>query len=283
VLSLAGIAYSAPQPPGSTFKIITLSGVLENRVVKSTATFPVQTSATLEGVELENANGESCGGTLANSFAHSCNSVFAPLGARLGADKLVKTAEAFGFNETPSLKGAQPSTIPGADAIGDDLAVGSTAIGQGVVQSTPLGLASVAATIGNRGIFVRPTLLKRGETRRTRAISARTARTVDRFMRLVVKIGTGVGAQIAGVTVAGKTGTAELRDTTPDPTATPDPGLPPPVVDDRTDTDAWFVAYAPAKKPRVAVAVLLVGEGAGGETAAPVAREILLRALKKRF
>ena len=98
VLALAGIAQSAPQPPGSTFKIVTLAGVLEEKVTKRSATFPIQTAATLEGVELENANGESCGGTLRNSFAHSCNSVFAPLGAELGAEKLVEYAQRFGFN-----------------------------------------------------------------------------------------------------------------------------------------------------------------------------------------
>src|SRR4051794_18771059 len=99
VLGAAGIGFSGLQPPGSTFKIITATGALADGVAKPTDTFPVQTSATLEGVELQNANGESCGGTFAQSFALSCNSVFAPLGAKLGAKKLVATAEAFGFNQ----------------------------------------------------------------------------------------------------------------------------------------------------------------------------------------
>ena len=81
VLALAGIAYSAPQPPGSVFKIITLAAALEAGVAKPSSDYPVQTAATLEGVQLENAHGESCGGSLKESFAHSCNSVFAPLGA----------------------------------------------------------------------------------------------------------------------------------------------------------------------------------------------------------
>jgi hypothetical protein len=79
VLALAGIASSAPQPPGSTFKIVTLAGVLENKIAKRKSTYPYQNAATIEGVEVENANGESCGGSLEISFAHSCNSVFAPL------------------------------------------------------------------------------------------------------------------------------------------------------------------------------------------------------------
>ena len=280
VLALAGIAYSAPQPPGSVFKIITLAGALEKKVVKPTASYPVQTAATIEGVELENANGESCGGSLANSFAHSCNSVFAPMGAKLGGERLVKAAEAFGFNQPPSLKGAAVSTIPDAEEIGDDLAVGSSAIGQGIVQATPLQMVEVTGTIANRGEYVRATLLKGGRTERKRVVSARTARIVDRFMRRVVTDGTGVAARIPGVVVAGKTGTAELRDTTPDDDPAAD-GTPQPAVDDTTDTTAWFVAYAPARRPRVAVAVMLPNAGAGGASAAPLAREVLLRALKR--
>ena len=133
VLALAGIAQSAPQPPGSTFKIVTLAGVLDNKIAKADSTYPYETFATIEGVELDNANGESCGGSLRLSFAHSCNSVFAPLGAKLGAEKLVETATKFGFNQDLGLAGAARSTIPAPAEIGDDLAVGSSAIGQGKV------------------------------------------------------------------------------------------------------------------------------------------------------
>ena len=278
ILALAGIAYSAPQPPGSVFKIITLAGALEAKTVKPSASYPVQTFATIEGVELENANGESCGGSLMNSFAHSCNSVFAPMGAELGGEKLVRAAERFGFNQPASLEGAATSTIPDPEEIGDDLAVGSSAIGQGIVQATPLQMVEVTAAIANRGMRVRATLLKGVRAKRSRVVSARTARIVDRFMRRVVTDGTGTAAQIPGVVVAGKTGTAELRDTTPDPT---DPASPQPVADDTTDTTAWFVAYAPARRPRVAVAVMLPGAGAGGSSAAPIAREVLVRALER--
>ena len=112
ILGLAGVAFSGLQPPGSTFKIMTLAGALEARIAGAGSSYPVQTAATLEGVELENANGESCGGSLRLSFAHSCNSVFAPLGARLGAERLVKIAEAFGFNQDLRIPGAATSTIP---------------------------------------------------------------------------------------------------------------------------------------------------------------------------
>ena len=107
-------------------------------------------------------------------------------------------------------------------------------------------------------------------------ISERTARIVDRAMRAVVAYGTGTGAAISGVTVAGKTGTAELRQTQGE--------LPEgaPVEDATTDTSAWFAAYAPAKKPRIAVAVLLVEAGAGGAVAAPPASTVLAEALRRR-
>jgi penicillin-binding protein A len=278
VLALAGVAFSAPQPPGSVFKMITLAGALEAGVVKRGERFPVQTAATLEGVELENANGESCGGTLIESFAHSCNSVFAPMGAELGAERLVETAERFGFNEDPRLVGAARSTIPAASEIGDDLAVGSTAIGQGKVLATPLRMALVAAAIGEKGRLVEPTLLKGERTPSSQAVPRSVARFVGRSMQAVVTGGTGVGAAIPGVKVAGKTGTAELRSTVSEDPVPEDPNEPPPV-EDQTDTDAWFAAYAPAGRPKIAVCVLLIAQGAGGETAAPAARQVIETAL----
>jgi peptidoglycan glycosyltransferase len=279
VLALAGIAYSAPQPPGSVFKIVTLAGLLDARVVQRNAKFPVETFTTLEGVKLENANGEACGGSLANSFAHSCNSVFAPLGAKLGAERLVAAAERFGFNEDPSIAGAARSTIPAAAEIGDDLAVGSTAIGQGKVLTTPLQMAEVAATIGEGGRRPRPTLSKGGGGIAGRATTPESARFIGRAMRRVVTDGTGVGAAVPGIRVAGKTGTAELRSTVSEDPVPPEPGTPPPE-EDISDTDAWFAAFAPLRNPRVAVCVLLVGQGAGGATAAPAAKTVLEAALK---
>jgi penicillin-binding protein A len=282
VLALAGIAYSAPQPPGSTFKIVTLAGVLGAHVAKKTQVFPYQTYATLSGVELQNANGESCGGSLETAFANSCNSVFAPLGAELGARRLVAAAERFGFNEDPRLLGAARSTIPQASAIGDDLAVGSSAIGQGKVLATPLQMALIAAAIGEHGVRHRPTLLKGGDTTAVRATSRSIAHTIASFMRAVVVGGTGAAAAVPGVKVAGKTGTAELR-TTVQPVPTPDANgvVPQPTTqpDDTSDTDAWFTAFAPLKHPRVAVCVMLVGQGAGGASAAPAARTVLEAAL----
>ena len=283
VLGAAGIGLSGLQPPGSTFKIVTLTGALEARITSPKRRYPVETFATLEGVKLENANGEACGGTLMASFAESCNSVFGPLGARLGARRLVRTAEAFGFNAPPGIDGAATSVIPAADEIGDDLAVGSSAIGQGRVQASALQLAVVAATIAEHGARPRPTLLSGAKPVRVRAIPARTARTVARAMRRVVTGGTGVNAAIQGVRVAGKTGTAELRTTqAPDPPPGAEPGVTPEPAADPSDTTAWFSAFAPAGRPRVAAAVMLVGAGAGGDSAAPAAKTVLQAALRRR-
>jgi penicillin-binding protein A len=288
VLAFAGIAFSGLQPPGSTFKMITTTGALEAGITNPQKTYPVQQKAVLEGVDLENANGEYCGGSLVVSFAKSCNSVFAPLGVQLGAKRLVAAAESYGFNAPPDIAGAAESTIPPADQIGDDLAVGSSAIGQGRVQATALQMATVAAAIGLRGR--RPHLsldydAAHGRAANTeRATSTKVARTMERLMLAVVRGGTGTRAAIPGVLVAGKTGTAELRTTTkcvPDP-ENPESCPPEDQANDPTDTDAWFAAYAPAGRgrPHVAVGVLLVASGAGGDTAAPAARDVLLAGLK---
>jgi cell division protein FtsI/penicillin-binding protein 2 len=278
ILALAGIASSAPQPPGSTFKIVTLTSALEAGVAKLSTSYPAQSGATLSGVALQNANGESCGGTLLASFADSCNSVFAPLGVKVGANRLVATAERFGFNQDLGIAGAARATIPAASEIGDDLAVGSTAIGQGKVLSTPLHLATVAAAIGEHGERPLPTYAKGSVRPRIRATTPQVARKVRRAMEAVVTGGTGVAAAIPGVTVAGKTGTAELRSTVSQDPAPTDPSLDPQA--DTTDTDAWFAAFAPARHPRIAVSVLLVAQGAGGDTAAPVARAVLQAGLE---
>lgn len=293
VLGYAGIPFSGLQPPGSTFKIVTLTGALEAGITRESASYPIKTEAVLEGVSLENANGEQCGGSLARSFALSCNSVFAPLGAKLGAEKLVAVAERFGFNGEPLLPGAAVAAIPAADKIGDDLAVGSSAIGQGRVQATALQLATVAATIADRGGRPRLTLdldeaKRTSRAPRTLVTTPGVAATVEKLMQGVVRSGTGTSAAIPGVPVAGKTGTAELETTrrceAPPAGAAAAPNPPDCFsASDPTDTDAWFAAFAPAgrRAPRVAVGVLLVRAGAGGDTAAPVARQVLKAALAR--
>ena len=274
LLALAGVAFSALQPPGSTMKIITSTGALDARIVNLSDTFPIETSATLDGFKLQNANGEACGGSFLNAFAVSCNSVFAPLGARLGAGRLVNAAERFGFNHPVAIPGAAESTIPAASAVGDDLAVGSSAIGQGKVQASALEMTDVAATIAMSGRRPIPTLLAHQRPRFVRVTSRHVARLVQQMMIDVVAFGTGTAAQIPGVTVAGKTGTAELLNTT---TPSSDPNAPPP--DSPKNTDAWFVGYAPAGAPRIVVGALFPAQGAGGATAAPAVHDVLVAAL----
>jgi penicillin-binding protein A len=274
LLALAGVAFSALQPPGSTMKIITATGALQAGIVKLTDTFPIMTSATIDGFNLQNANGEACGGTFLNAFAVSCNSVFAPLGAKLGASRLVNIAERFGFNQPSSIPGAAESLIPSASTIGDDLAVGSSAIGQGMVQTTALEMTDVGATIAMGGRRPIPTLLAHQPPRFAHVTSRRIADLVQRMMVAVVDFGTGTAAAITGVKVAGKTGTAELRNTTAPST---DPNAPP--AGSPQNTDAWFVGYAPVGAPRIVVGALFPEQGAGGATAAPAVHDVLLAAL----
>jgi cell division protein FtsI/penicillin-binding protein 2 len=262
VLALAGTAYSGTGPPGSTFKLVTTTAALEDHKIRLSDTFPIQTAAILEGVRLSNAGGEACGGTFVQAFADSCNSVFAPLGVKVGKQKLVQVAERYGFNQQPLIPGAQMSQIPQPSGIGDDLDLGSTAIGQGKVVTDPLEMAAIAATIGNRGLRAEPHLLLGQRVRRTRVTTPQIAATLRKLMIGVVKFGTGTAADIPGVQVAGKTGTAEL-------------GLGP------GDTDAWFTSFAPARRPIVAVCVWRLRAGAGGQAAAPIAHDILASALGK--
>ena len=272
IRALAGIAFSAPQPPGSTFKIVTATAALEQGIVKPRDDFPVETAAIVDGVELENANGEFCGGSFRATFAHSCNSVFGPLGVEIGSEALVEAAERFGWNAKPTVAGEVPSSLPPASEIVSPLEIASTAIGQFRTLATPLLMASVAQTIAAQGVRRIPTLALGERTRTVRVTTPRVARTVGSMMVDVVDYGTGTAAALPGVKVAGKTGTAELEDTRDPQTGETAPS-------DPSNTDAWFTAYAPAKGPRIVVAVMLVRAGAGGATAAPAARLVLDAAL----
>jgi cell division protein FtsI/penicillin-binding protein 2 len=292
ILAVAGLGIDDLQPPGSTFKMITLSGVLQAGIANPHTTFPHATYATLDGVKLNNANGEECGGSLTLAFAVSCNSVFAPLGVKLGAPQLVAMAERYGFNHAPGVLGAVQSTLPAASQIQGELDVGSTAIGQGQVQASALQMATVAATIADGGRRPQPTFaLDATPHSVASATSASVARTVRQLMIGVVREGTGTSAAIPGVTVAGKTGTAELgtahscaggseEGNTGESSAESHAANCQGAASEPSNTDAWFAAFAPALHPRIVVCVLLVKDGAGGATAAPVAREVLEAGLR---
>jgi cell division protein FtsI/penicillin-binding protein 2 len=274
LLAVAGIAFSAPQPPGSTMKIITATGALQAKLTKLGTVFPIATEATIDGYTMQNANSEACGGTLLNAFAVSCNSVFAPLGARLGAARFVAIAEKFGFNEPPAFPGEQPSTLPSASTIGDALAVGSSAIGQGMVLATPLEMAIAGATIGMRGQRPVPTFQLNQTPQFIPVTSAHVAGEVQKMMIAVVEYGTGTPAQVPGVVIAGKTGTAELTDTA---SSTTNPNSA--AANNPQDTDSWFVGYGPVGDPKIVVAALFPAQGAGAATAAPAVQQVLASVL----
>jgi peptidoglycan glycosyltransferase len=276
VRALAGQAFSAPQPPGSTFKVVTTTAALEAGAVSLDDEFEITDGVNVGGRFLNNANGEFCGGTFREAFAESCNAVFAPLGPAVGNDKLVETAESFGFNSPPSLYASrilsevepEEATIP--TDIGEEVDLGVSAIGQGEVLATPLEMASVSQTVANGGVRLPNAIVLNKKLRPDPApVRVMTKKTADELTELMIGVvteGTGTAGAIAEGQVAGKTGTAELG---------PKPGE-----EDSENPvqikDAWFTAFAPAEKPRLAVGVLLIeAEAAGGEVAAPIASEVL--------
>ena len=292
VLAMAGSAYSSPQPPGSIFKVITTTAALEGHDVKLSDTFPVLTEVNPDPASgarvVHNAHDEACGGNFTTAFAESCNTVFAPLGVKVGAQRLVDTAERYGFNQAATLYNASATaaTDPGRMSIPTDFSedkshtdLSVTAFGQGRVLATPLGMASVAQTVANDGVREPTSIVKdpalKSAAKPVQVTSKANARVLTGLMRAVVTSGTGVAADLPGIDVAGKTGTAELG---------PKPGQPP-AAPGEEDTvkqivDGWFIAFAPAQRPKLAVAVMLIdAEGDGGTTAAPIAREILASAL----
>ena len=291
VLALAGSAFSAPQPPGSIFKVITTTAALEGNDVKLTDTFPVVTEINPDpdnGARvIHNAHDEACGGTFVQSFAHSCNTVFAPLGVEVGAKRLVETSERYGFNQTPTLYNAaatraadpNPMTIPtdfSEDTSNTELSV--SAIGQGRILATPLGMASVAQTVANGGVRSPTSIVKnpglKSDAEPVQVTSKENAKVLTGLMRAVVTSGTGTAANIPGLQVAGKTGTAELGPRPGSPPAPPGEGDAENMI-----VDGWFIAFAPAQRPKLAVAVMLIdSNGDGGTTAAPIAREIFASA-----
>lgn len=267
----------ATYPPGSTFKLLVSAAAIESGALTPDSQVPAPTQLQLpqSSATLGNFGGSACSPTgtmtLADALRISCNTAFAQIGMDLGQDVLRETTEAFGFNDSLEVPLAvAPSVFPtDIDAPG----VALSSIGQKDVRATPLQMALVAATIANDGVQMSPysvqtvrdadlAVISEAEpSERTTAISPATAQALTDMMVGVVDSGSGRAAQINGVKVAGKTGTAQ---TTAD--AAP---------------HAWFVGFAPADDPQVAVAVIvenggsLGSEGTGGAVAAPVARSIM--------
>jgi penicillin-binding protein A len=262
----AGLGLDGRQPPGSTFKIVTASAALTSHTATLDTYYEPAHYALLGGFKLRNFHGELCGGTLLDSFAHSCNSVFAPLAIQIGAEGMSRMANLYGFSRPQRIAYPVPESVMPRPALLDtDAGLGVTGIGQGGVTATPLEMASVAQVIASRGVLHPPWLarLPHAQSDRSaprRVITRTVADEIAEMMRAVVSYGTGIQAQSSIATVNGKTGTAEVG---------PD-----------AKSDAWFVGYAPAEAPKVVVSVLIVHGGVGGAVAAALERQMIEAALR---
>ena len=271
-------------PPGSSFKVVTAAAALDSGKFTPESSFYDPGYCTEYGKPVSNFRDQNGAEvfhhlSLFTAFQHSVNSVFCNIGidlAKLGVHTLMDYARRFGFGTKPPID--LPSNTAAASGLyqgrhllsasKDDLGdPGRIAFGQDRLLVTPLQMAMVAATVANGGVLMRPHLVDKVIRRDGtidkiepqmigRAIKPETAAELTQMMEAVVSGGTGMAAQIAGVRVAGKTGTAENGAGQPNTT--------------------WFIAFAPADAPRVAVAVVLENQsGTGGTTAAPIAREIM--------
>jgi peptidoglycan glycosyltransferase len=270
-------------PPGSTFKVVTMAAYLEDDSSRGPTTSveaPQRLPLPNTNISLPNYGGAACGSgqvTLVYALEKSCNTPFGKMGMELGYDKMQEQAAKFGMGEQIAvpMSVAQSSFGPRED----QAAVAMASIGQRSNQMTPLQMAMIAAGIGNDGTVMKPYLVNKitdakGDTidqaqpeELTEAVSSETAGKLREMMTSVVNNGTANLAQVPGVQVAGKTGTAETAD-----------GQPP---------HAWFISFAPAENPKVALAVIVesgaanVGaEATGGHTAAPIAKAVLEAMLK---
>ncbi|MDT7572299.1 MAG: penicillin-binding protein [Actinomycetota bacterium] len=271
-------AVSQTYPPGSTFKVITSAAALSSGKFNPNSEIPSPTELDLPQTNrnLKNFGGETCGNgkttTLADALRISCNTAFGQLGMDLGGDALRDQAEKFGLNDD----GVRVPLRVAGSVFPDELSTpqeAQSAIGQYDVRVTPLQMAMVAAGVANHGTIMTPYLVREvqapdlstlSQTRPEvykRPISAAVADQLTSMMQLVVTNGTARSAQIPGVPVAGKTGTAQHAE-----------GQAP---------HAWFIAFAPANDPQVAIAVLVEdggsagSEATGGRVAAPIARDVM--------
>jgi penicillin-binding protein A len=270
--------------PGSTFKMVTAAAALDTGRFTPSSPFYDPGYCIEYGKQVRNAGNPEAPETfghvdLATGFEHSINSVFCNVGKALGAGTVLRYAKRFGFYSLPPLE--TPANERVASGLYDhgrlfdpkrpqfQVDPGRLAFGQERLQVTPLQMAMVAAAIANHGVLMRPQLVERvlspsGKTithLRTRVlgapIKAQTAAELTQMMELAVSGGTGTAAQIPGIRVAGKTGTAEIGHGNINTT--------------------WFAAFAPADAPKIAIAVVVENQigGFGGTVAAPIARQVM--------
>lgn len=257
-------------PPGSTYKIVTAALAHENgmegKVFEDTGGF------VMDDLEVENYNNKAYGEiSLERGFAVSSNQVFCSLGFELGSEKMLEISERFGINseldfDMPTMS----SRIEYKKMTNSDSAL--VGIGQGQLLATPLQMAMICSSVANGGKLLRPYVvdsvtkgditISSAKTKVLRqAISEATAGYIGNLMVDAVENGTGKRAKIYGTTVAGKTGTAE---------------------NENEKDHAWFVGYAPAENPQIAIAVILENDGrSGGDSAAPIAGNVMRKFLQK--
>ncbi|MCK2214378.1 penicillin-binding protein 2 [Actinomadura sp. ATCC 31491] len=271
-------------PPGSTFKVVTAAAYLEDDSSRGPDTqvdAPQNLPLPNTNISLPNYGGAACGSgqvTLQYALEKSCNTPFGKIGMELGYDKMKEQTEKFGMGTQLGV----PMSVAGSDfgKEEDKAALAMASIGQRSNRMTPLQMAMIASGIANGGSVMKPYLVSKITDAKgdaideadpeelSEAISSETADKLRTMMVSVVQNGTANLAQVPGVQVAGKTGTAETAD-----------GQPP---------HAWFISFAPANDPKIALAVIVesgaanVGaEATGGHTAAPIAKAVLEAVLNK--
>jgi peptidoglycan glycosyltransferase len=268
--------------PGSTFKVVTATAAIDSGAFTPGSTVSGRNDVRISGVPLQNDENENFGPiTLTEALAKSVNTVWAQVAERVGKPAIARYMRRFGFDKKPQLDyPAEEMSSSGEYSRGRIVSptsslvdVGRMGIGQDKLAVTPLQMAEVASAVANRGRLMRPHMTARivdpdGRTVQRIAphvqsvvMKPSTADAVRLMMEAVVNEGTGTTAQIAGVQVAGKTGTAETQIGT-------------------AINNVWFIAFAPASDPKVAIAVTLKGvPGQGASFAAPIAREVIERLL----
>jgi penicillin-binding protein A len=270
-------------PPGSTFKLVVSSAALESGKYTESSQFPSPTSLTLPGTSLviQNSDGEVCGtgpkATLKLALSLSCNIPFAELGDQLGEKAIADQAAKYGFGKALSIPlKVTPSVYPRGL---DKAQLAQTAFGQYEDRVTPMQMAMISAAIGNDGVQMKPNLVKRvlsptldtveqmTPQQLSQPVSSATANAVTDMMVSSVAEGAATNGRIDGVDVAGKTGTAQNGANDP--------------------YTLWFTGFAPAKAPKVAVAVVIENGGGLGQTgygnlvAAPIAKKVMEAVLNK--
>ncbi|WP_445147991.1 peptidoglycan D,D-transpeptidase FtsI family protein [Baekduia sp. Peel2402] len=271
--------------PGSTFKVITSTAAIDTGAFSANSAVDGDSGQKFSGVPLANDFNEDFGQIdLKTALAKSVNTAFANVGEKLGKSVMKEYMERFGFDAKPELdypKDSMSASVVAPNPPGHAVSptsrfvdLGRMSIGQGGLQATPLQMAQVAAAVANDGKLMKPHLATRVVDRDGRTVDqvepevqsevmkGSTAAAVTDMMVGVVQSGTGRNAQIPGLQVAGKTGTAETEF-------------------GKKINDVWFIGFAPADNPRVAVAVTVKAvTGFGGDFAAPIARDIMEELLK---